>query len=139
MIGILILAGMVTNFFTCWHSVEEEGLEKEWLEKEYGLYPCQLMRKCMNPLVEGNLSPHSYLTLHIGAVKLQMLDVSHNALGSAGVELLLQFLNPEKITSLVLSSAVSSSGDGEISKHVASYCSQVGYIYNCLYYTSHFL
>lgn len=59
-----------------------------------------------------------------GAAKLQILDVSHNALGSAGVELLLQFLNPEKITSLVLSSVISSSGDSEISKHIASYCSQ---------------
>lgn len=59
-----------------------------------------------------------------GAKCLQYLNVSHNALGSTGVDLMLNCLNPEKIKTLNLSSVIPKSGDSNLTKHLATFFSK---------------
>lgn len=68
---------------------------------------------------------HSHLHPLPGAPCLQVLDVSQNALGSTGIEMLLKFLNPEVIKSLNMSSVVAVNDTISLCKQVASYFNQV--------------
>ena len=56
---------------------------------------------------------------------LQQLDVSHNSLGTLGVELLLRSINPQKVTALDLGHTRSDSSPGHLALHLKPFLSQV--------------
>ncbi|XP_038076299.1 tonsoku-like protein [Patiria miniata] len=59
-----------------------------------------------------------------GSSNLRTLRVSHNALGSTGVELFLRCLTPDLVSSLDLSCVISSAVGSNLTKHLSSYLSQ---------------
>ncbi|XP_022094570.1 tonsoku-like protein [Acanthaster planci] len=58
------------------------------------------------------------------ASNLRSLRISHNALGSTGVELFLRCLSPDVVSSLDLSCVISSAIGSNLAKHLASFLSQ---------------
>ncbi|XP_072013622.1 tonsoku-like protein [Amphiura filiformis] len=59
-----------------------------------------------------------------GATNLHTIQVSHNALGSTGVELLLKCLSANAIVSLDLSCVIPTAVGNNLAKHMASYLGQ---------------
>ena len=61
----------------------------------------------------------------LAASSLQQLDVSHNNLGTLGVELLLRSINTQKLTSLDLGHTCCDSSPGHLALHLGLFPSQV--------------
>eukprot|EP00058_Branchiostoma_floridae_P019181 XP_002604670.1 hypothetical protein BRAFLDRAFT_94832 [Branchiostoma floridae] len=59
-----------------------------------------------------------------GALHLQTLDISHNPLGSTGVELLLKCLAQDVVTSLDLRGVIATSSNNHLARHVSLYLAQ---------------
>ncbi|XP_078608465.1 tonsoku-like protein [Branchiostoma floridae x Branchiostoma japonicum] len=59
-----------------------------------------------------------------GALHLQTLDMSHNPLGSTGVELLLKCLAQDVVTSLDLCGVIATSSNNHLARHVSLYLAQ---------------
>ena len=70
----------------------------------------------------------SLIVSYTGATNLHTLHVSHNALGSTGVELLLKCLSANAIVNLDLSCVITTAVGNNLTKHMASYLSQVSYL-----------
>ncbi|XP_030076066.1 tonsoku-like protein [Microcaecilia unicolor] len=61
-----------------------------------------------------------------GAVHLKTLSLSHNALGSTGIELILKSLPHDIVSQLEIGSVTGSNKDGPLMEHVVRYLSQEG-------------
>ncbi len=72
-----------------------------------------------------NKSLYISCLVYTGATNLHTLEVSHNALGSTGVELLLKCLSANSIVGLDLSCVIPSAVGNNLAKHMASYLVQV--------------
>ncbi|XP_071815421.1 tonsoku-like protein isoform X2 [Apostichopus japonicus] len=68
-----------------------------------------------------------------GAPNLQVLDVSHNALGSTGIDMLMKFLNPEILTTLNFSSVIEDKDAMSLCNHIASYFKETQCALHTLY------
>nr|XP_033789816.1 tonsoku-like protein isoform X2 [Geotrypetes seraphini] len=61
-----------------------------------------------------------------GAVHLKILSLSHNSLGSTGIELILKSLPHDTVSHLEIGSVTGSNKDGPLMEHVLRYLSQEG-------------
>lgn len=72
-----------------------------------------------------------FVLIFVGAPNLQVLDVSHNALGSTGIDMLMKFLNPEILTTLNFSSVIEDKDAMSLCNHIASYFKEVSMLLVC--------